>query len=62
MPSANEMAVHADGGSDLKTQQVLERNQNIDFGLVFWPKQIHVDSFLMQKPNYGAAFAYCPVR
>jgi hypothetical protein len=41
---------------------VLERNQNIDFGLVFWPKQIRMDSFLVQKPNYGAAFAYCPVR
>jgi hypothetical protein len=21
-----------------------------------------MDSFLVQKPNYGAAFAYCPVR
>jgi hypothetical protein len=39
----------------------LERNHNIDFGLVFWPKQIRMNSFLVQNPNYGAAFAYCPV-
>jgi hypothetical protein len=56
------MAVHADGGSNLKAQHVLERKQNIDFGLVFWPKQIRMNSFLVQKPNCGAAFAYCPVR
>jgi hypothetical protein len=47
---------------NLKTQHVLERNHNIDFGLVFWPKQIRIDSFLVQKPNYGAVFAFCPVR
>jgi hypothetical protein len=60
--SAYEMTAHADRGSDFKTQHVLERNQNTDFGLGFWPKQIRMDSFLVQKPNYGAAFAYCPVR
>jgi hypothetical protein len=61
--SANETtAQKADRGSDFKTQHVLERNQNIDFGLVFWPKQIRLDSFLVQKPIYGAAFAYFPVR
>jgi hypothetical protein len=56
------MSVHADGDSDFKTQHVLERNQNIDFGLVFWPKQILMDTFLVQEPNYGAAFAYCHAR
>jgi hypothetical protein len=56
------MTAHADRGSEFKTQHVLERNHNIDFGLVFWQKQIRKDSFLAQKPSYGAAFAYCPVR
>jgi hypothetical protein len=56
------MTAHADGDIDFKTQHVLEQNQNINFGLVFWPKEIRMDSFLVQKPNYGAAFAYCPVR
>jgi hypothetical protein len=56
------MTALADCGSDFKTQHVLGRNKNIYFGLVFWPKQIRMDSFLVQKPNYGAAFAYCPVR
>jgi hypothetical protein len=51
------MTAHADRGGDFKTQHVLERNQNMDFGPVFWPKQIRMDSFLVQKPNYGAAFA-----
>jgi hypothetical protein len=52
------MTAHADCGSDFKTQHVLERNHNIDFGLAFWPKQIRMNSFLVQKPNYGAAFVY----
>jgi hypothetical protein len=47
---------------NVRRNMCLERNHNIDFRLVFWPKQIHMDSFLVQKPNYGAAFAYCPVR
>jgi hypothetical protein len=41
--SAYEMTAHADRGSDFKTQHVLERNQNTDFGLGFWPKQIRMD-------------------
>jgi hypothetical protein len=56
------MTAHADRGNDFKMQHVLERNQNIDLGLIFWPTQIGMDSFLVQNPNYGAAFAYCTVR
>jgi hypothetical protein len=62
MHISNEMIANGDRGSDFKTQHVLKQNQNIDCGLVFWPKQIRMDSFLVQKPNYGAAFAYCSVR
>jgi hypothetical protein len=59
---ANEMTAHADLGSDFKTQNVLKGNHKIDFGLVLRPRKIRLDSLLVQKPNYGAAFAYCPVR
>jgi hypothetical protein len=56
------MTAYANRGRGFNTQHVLERNHNKDSGLVFWPKRIRMDSFRVQKPNFGAAFAYCPVR
>jgi hypothetical protein len=56
------MTAHADGGSDFKTQHVLERNPNIKFGLVFWPKANPYGLVSGAKTKLWRGFCICSVR